>query len=181
MPFAHQALRSGPTLSLPGIFQCIHPGWEICAGLSFQSFQEQYLLLRLCDAVPEGWRSKDRHIPSRQPRSCSSYPLLSVPFSVFHVTIRPHMPQLESASGFFPLYGIRQIIVIIWTSRYHFDPRPPRTTNTVLIRIFTSIPRFQFFMYFISSFTTSSKSVISLLPLTCHMPVSPGFTASLAR
>ena len=30
-------------------------------------------------------------------------------------------------------------------------------------------------------FTTSSKSVISLLPLTCHIPVIPGFIASRAR
>lgn len=64
---------------------------------------------------------------------------------------------------------------------FYSDPLPVSTTNTVLKRILRSIPKHQFFTYFISSFTTSSKSVISLRPLTCHMPVKPGFTASLAR
>ena len=32
----------------------------------------------------------------------------------------------------------------------------------------------------VSSFTTSSKSVISLLPDTCHIPVIPGFADNLA-
>lgn len=32
-------------------------------------------------------------------------------------------------------------------------------------------------MYSLSSRTTSSKSVISLRPLTCHMPVMPGLIA----
>ena len=36
-------------------------------------------------------------------------------------------------------------------------------------------------IYSLSSSTTSSKSVISLLPLTCHIPVIPGFIASRAR
>ena len=64
---------------------------------------------------------------------------------------------------------------------HHLDPLPLSTTPTVLNRILISIPTFQFLTYSISSFTTSSKSVISLLPLTCHIPVSPGFTASLPR
>ena len=64
---------------------------------------------------------------------------------------------------------------------HHLDPLPLSTTPTVLNRILISIPIFQFLTYSISSFTTSSKSVISLLPLTCHIPVSPGFTASLPR
>lgn len=40
---------------------------------------------------------------------------------------------------------------------------------------------FQFVIYSLSRRTTSSKSVISLRPLTCHMPVIPGLIASLAR
>lgn len=64
---------------------------------------------------------------------------------------------------------------------HHLDPLPLSTTPTVLNKILISIPIFQFLTYSISSFTTSSKSVISLLPLTCHIPVSPGFTASLPR
>lgn len=38
----------------------------------------------------------------------------------------------------------------------------------------------QFSIYSLSNLTTSSKSVISLLPLTCHIPVIPGLIASLA-
>lgn len=36
-------------------------------------------------------------------------------------------------------------------------------------------------MYCLSSFTTSSKSVMLLRPLTCHIPVSPGLVARRAR
>lgn len=35
-------------------------------------------------------------------------------------------------------------------------------------------------IYLVSSFTTSSKSVILLLPLTCHSPVNPGLNDILA-
>lgn len=35
-------------------------------------------------------------------------------------------------------------------------------------------------IYSVSSRTTSSKSVISLRPLTCHIPVIPGLMAILA-
>ena len=63
----------------------------------------------------------------------------------------------------------------------HIDPSCLKTEATVLIKILISNPKFQFAIYFISSFTTSSKSVISLLPLTCHIPVIPGFTARRAR
>ena len=56
-----------------------------------------------------------------------------------------------------------------------------RTTATVFARIRKSSPILHSEMYFRSSFTTSSKSVMSLLPLTCHIPVIPGFMASLVR
>ena len=68
-----------------------------------------------------------------------------------------------------------------------FSPRPVytdpsflNTTSTVFSRILISNPIFQFSMYSLSSLTTSSKSVILLRPLTCHMPVIPGLMASLA-
>ena len=73
------------------------------------------------------------------------------------------------------------ILLHLFHPIHHLDPLPLSTTPTVLNRILISIPIFQFLTYSISSFTTSSKSVISLLPLTCHIPVSPGFTASLPR
>lgn len=46
--------------------------------------------------------------------------------------------------------------------------------------ILISNPISQFSIYSLSNLTTSSKSVISLLPLTCHIPVIPGLIASLA-
>lgn len=44
-----------------------------------------------------------------------------------------------------------------------------------------SSPMFQWLMYSLSSSTTSSKSVMLLRPLTCHIPVRPGFAARRAR
>lgn len=64
-------------------------------------------------------------------------------------------------------------------SLLYTDPRLPKTTPTVFIKILISNRRFHSAIYLLSSLTTSSKSVISLRPLTCHMPVSPGLTASL--
>ena len=63
----------------------------------------------------------------------------------------------------------------------HTDPSFLITTITVFSNIFISNPIFQLEIYSRSNLTTSSKSVISLLPLTCHNPVIPGFIASRAR
>ena len=49
------------------------------------------------------------------------------------------------------------------------------TTITVCSKIFRSKPKDQFSIYCTSSFTTSSKLVILLRPLTCQSPVIPGF------
>ena len=67
------------------------------------------------------------------------------------------------------------------TTLTYIAPSRCSTTNTVLNRILISSPMLQSLMYFVSSATTSSKSVISLRPLTCHIPVIPGLVASLAR
>lgn len=48
-------------------------------------------------------------------------------------------------------------------------------------RILMSSPIVHSLMYCLSSFTTSSKSVMLLRPLTCHIPVSPGLVARRAR
>ena len=48
---------------------------------------------------------------------------------------------------------------------------------TVINTIFKSCPMLQLSIYFVSRFTTSSKSVILLRPLTCHNPVIPGRNA----
>ena len=45
----------------------------------------------------------------------------------------------------------------------------------------TWLPLEDSLMYCLSSFTTSSKSVMLLRPLTCHIPVSPGLVARRAR
>lgn len=55
------------------------------------------------------------------------------------------------------------------------------TAPTVFHSIFRSFPKFQFSIYSRSSFTTSSKSVMLLRPLICHIPVMPGFMASLVQ
>ena len=63
----------------------------------------------------------------------------------------------------------------------HTAPFFPNTAYTVLSRIFISSHRLHSRIYLVSRFTISSKSVMLLLPLTCHMPVMPGLIASLAR
>ena len=62
----------------------------------------------------------------------------------------------------------------------HDDPFPVSTTPTVLNNIFISSPMDQLAMYCVSKATTSSKFLMSLLPLTCHIPVNPGLMPSLA-
>ena len=59
----------------------------------------------------------------------------------------------------------------------------PLSFQYVFVDALTALERTKtalFLIYSVSSFTTSSKSVISLLPLTCHIPVIPGFMAILA-
>lgn len=48
-----------------------------------------------------------------------------------------------------------------------------------IVKLFIYIIYFTKPIYSLSSLTTSSKSVISLLPLTCHIPVIPGLIATL--
>lgn len=62
---------------------------------------------------------------------------------------------------------------------HYCDPFPVNITPTVLNKILMSSPIFHSAMYFVSSATTSSKSVMLLLPLICHIPVSPGLIAIL--
>ena len=63
----------------------------------------------------------------------------------------------------------------------HIAPSCFNTVFTVLNKIRISSPNDQLLMYSVSSLTTSSKSVISLRPDTCHIPVNPGFVARRAR
>ena len=63
----------------------------------------------------------------------------------------------------------------------HIAPLPVKIMRIVLRSILRSSPTLQLVIYSVSSLTTSSKSVILLLPLTCHKPVIPGFIAILAR
>ena len=57
---------------------------------------------------------------------------------------------------------------------YYFAPLPNKTTLTVIRIILISSQKEELSIYCISSFTTSSKSLISLRPLTYHNPVKPG-------
>ncbi len=57
---------------------------------------------------------------------------------------------------------------------HHLAPLCPRTTTIVCRRILKSSVSDQLSMYSRSRRTTSSKSDMSLRPLTCHMPVRPG-------
>ena len=58
---------------------------------------------------------------------------------------------------------------------------PLQNRQTVLNRILISNPIFHSEIYSVSRRTISSKSVMSLRPLTCHIPVIPGLIAILAR
>ena len=64
---------------------------------------------------------------------------------------------------------------------HHIAPDLVNKTPTVLTRMRRSSQILQCSIYSVSNFTTSSKSVILLLPLTCHMPVIPGLKARRAR
>ena len=66
------------------------------------------------------------------------------------------------------------------TPFFHTDPSLFNTVFTVCRSIFISNPKFQLYIYSVSNLTTSSKSVMSLRPLTCHIPVIPGLIAILA-
>ena len=64
---------------------------------------------------------------------------------------------------------------------FYSAPLCRKIAPTVSSRILISRPMLQLSIYSRSSFTTSSKSLISLLPLTCHKPVIPGVIESLLR
>ena len=86
----------------------------------------------------------------------------------------------------FITYLIYFSIQLVFNKLYSFilnyiEPSFLNTTNIVFSNIFISSPMFQLVIYSLSRRTTSSKLVISLRPLTCHMPVIPGLIASLAR
>ncbi len=79
-----------------------------------------------------------------------------------------------------PVYNGSNAALYGRVGNYHADfhsylePFPVRTTHTVWNKILMSSPSVQLSIYSKSSFTTSSKSIISLRPLICHRPVSPG-------
>ena len=79
------------------------------------------------------------------------------------------------------MVGIRLVSQTVKSNIRHQQlPSLLITANTVLKSIFISNPIFHSEIYSVSSLTISSKSVISLLPLTCHIPVIPGLMAILA-
>lgn len=84
--------------------------------------------------------------------------------------------HLSAPQSYFPCFLLHKTSV----ESSYTDPSLFRTVITVLNKIFISNPKFQLLIYSVSSRTTSSKSVISLRPLTCHIPVIPGLMAILA-
>lgn len=94
-----------------------------------------------------------------------------------HVGCRSATLSLAMENAAMRRFSFHQVFFIF----PYIDPSLPRTVFTVLNKILTSSAGVHSFIYFVSSLTTSSKSVISLLPLTCHIPVIPGLIASLAR
>lgn len=94
-----------------------------------------------------------------------------------HVGCRSATLSLATENAAMRRFPFHQVFFIF----PYIDPSLPRTVFTVLNKILISSAGVHSLIYFVSSLTTSSKSVISLLPLTCHMPVIPGLIASLAR
>lgn len=90
-------------------------------------------------------------------------------------------------SGEYPDASLSSVFLTVYLNAFHAACTPysapfrNRTTHTVLNRILISSHMFHSLIYFLSSRTTSSKSVMSLRPLTCHIPVIPGFIARRAR
>ena len=110
------------------------------------------------------------------PFSCHSKFRLAIPQSlIFPLTI-PQLslpPTISNTTSASPRSFLNK--------SHHIAPSPLTTTRTVRSKILISSPTLHFFIYSVSSRTTSSKSVILLLPLTCHIPVTPGLIASRAR
>lgn len=80
------------------------------------------------------------------------------------------------------LYGsLNDCCIYSFFCLFYIEPSCFKTDATVLNNIRISSPILHSAMYLVSNFTTSSKSVISLRPLTCHNPVIPGLIANLAR
>lgn len=132
------------------------------------------LLLFFTFSYTFNFHKKEKHLNNLYSNPSLPSPLISPYSYTFNTDNTCSFPaRFHCRSSFILLHLFHPI--------HHLDPLPLSTTPTVLNRILISIPISQFLTYSISSFTTSSKSVISLLPLTCHIPVSPGFTASLPR
>ena len=114
----------------------------------------------------DGPQKKKNHLPKLH--SYPKHPSLPSPFiSPYSYTF-----NTNNTCSFPSRFHCRSSFILfhLFHPIHHLDPLPLSTTPTVLNRILISIPIFQFLTYSISSFTTSSKSVISLLPLTCHIP-----------
>lgn len=103
-----------------------------------------------------------------------------------HIMLMFFKRELISSTFLFIGYSFTDHLVLDCLSeiqRYfpHIDPSFLNTTCIVFSRILKSSPMLQWLMYSLSSSTTSSKSVMLLRPLTCHIPVRPGFAARRAR
>lgn len=148
----------------------------------------------LSEPIYSKWKNFMFLHPSQAPRFrfiIGSHPACSIRLSLYNeaITIQPLLHKIIFSNRYqctipssYPIFKPLKIQLshsFILKSIHYFDPLPLSTTPTVFVSILKSIPIFQVFTYCISISTTSSKSVTSLLPLICQIPVSPGFTASL--
>ena len=101
----------------------------------------------------------------------------------FYEDIKPYLgcPAYLTSEGTSDYYSTDEKVIGRWTDGKPLYQKtiscgtlPNNTTKTVFKRILISSARLQFSKYSLSNATTSSKSVISLLPLTCQSPVIPG-------
>ena len=117
------------------------------------------------------------------PSICTIFPRFAL---IFQCIMQHHCTVLSVQNRFF-LAMLRQYGLLSrhFSERHnphsHIAPSLLNTLQTVCHNIFTSNLRLHSLIYCVSSFTTSSKSVILLLPLTCHIPVMPGLVARRAR
>ena len=100
--------------------------------------------------------------------------------SSFKIIVLVHLHISLHSARLFLVKGTILYTLHFKRNRY-IAPSFVKTALNVFRRIRISRPILQWLMYSVSSLTTSSKFVILLLPLTCHIPVRPGFVASLAR
>lgn len=105
----------------------------------------------------------------------SSHPIIQIPRNIYQLNYWALPAACLDYLAFIQQSRTNSVLFDL-----HMAPSCFNTVFTVLSNIFISRPILQLLIYSVSSFTTSSKSVICDRPLTCHIPVRPGFVARRA-